>query len=106
MALPGAYLVFLLISLIGLFTIDRKFQLAWPVNKKATLLTVSISVAFFLIWDAAGIAMGIFFIGDADVLTGLQLAPEMPIEEPVFLTLFIYTTLLVYRFIERRKLGR
>lgn len=104
--MPGAYLIFLLISLFGLFTLDRKYALAWAHGKRATALTLLLSAGFFLLWDAAGISMGIFFIGNTNLLTGILLAPELPLEEPVFLLLLSYSILLGYKFIERRKLGR
>ncbi len=39
-------------------------------------------------------------------MTGLQLAPELPVEEAVFLTLLCYNTLLVWRFLDLRLRGR
>ena len=57
---------------------------------------MAIGVAFFILWDVAGIALGIFFRGASPFLSGWQLAPELPIEELFFLIVLCYTTLLVF----------
>ena len=70
-------------------------------------MSITVGVVFFLIWDLFGIANGIFFRGETVGLTGLLLAPELPIEEVLFLTLLCYTTLEVFlglgRFVHARR---
>ena len=41
-------------------------------------------------------ALGVFFRGNAGLLTGLQFAPELPLEELFFLALLCYLTMNVY----------
>ena len=48
------------------------------------------------VWDVAGIAGGIFFRGESAIATGIVLAPELPIEEPVFLLFLVVCTMIVY----------
>jgi lycopene cyclase domain-containing protein len=73
----------------------------------AGAVSISVGVIFFLIWDLFGIANGIFFRGETVGLTGLLLAPELPIEEVLFLTLLCYSTLEVFiglgRFVHGRR---
>ena len=57
---------------------------------------MGMTVALFLVWDLVGIALGIFFRGDAPHLSGLLLAPELPLEELFFLILLSYNALLAY----------
>lgn len=76
--------------------IDFKHKLALFVQPLRTLVTLTISVAVFLIWDLVGIAQGIFFRGSGPYLTGITIAPELPIEEVFFLTLLSYTILIAY----------
>ena len=45
--------------------------------------------------NALGIATGTFFRGDSPFMTGVELAPEMPLEEPIFLFFLTYLTLNV-----------
>lgn len=101
-----AYLAALSISLLGLGLLDWRFRVALFAEPRRALLTLAIGVGFFLLWDAAGIGLGIFFRGDGPYMTGVVLAPEIPLEELVFLTLLVYQTLLLWRYFERRHEGR
>ncbi|MFJ4108265.1 lycopene cyclase domain-containing protein [Oerskovia enterophila] len=101
-----AYLGALVVSLGGLAVLDRRFRLAFWADPARTAITLVVGVLFFLAWDVAGLALGIFARGDSPHMTGLQLAPELPVEEAVFLTLLCYNTLLVWRFLDLRLRGR
>ena len=92
------YLALLIVSILGLVGIDRKHNLALFRSPKATLVSVSVAVVVFLIWDIIGISLGIFFRGGTPHLTGILLAPELPLEELFFLILLSYNTLLAYQF--------
>jgi len=71
---PFLYLAALLLSNCGLFLLDIRHKLAFSTSPKAAGLSIAIAVVLFLIWDLAGIALGIFFRGDAPHLSGLLLA--------------------------------
>lgn len=90
-----AYLAALLVSLAGVATIDWRLSLALRVQPLRTGITLFLSVLFFLMWDAFGISLGIFFKGQSPLLTGIVLAPELPLEEPMFLALLSYCALLL-----------
>jgi len=101
------YLVLLLASLGGVLLLDRRHRLFfWKDARSATVVTV-IGVVFFLCWDFAGIAGGIFLRGDSAVATGIVLAPELPLEEPLFLGFLVICTMVVYtgaaRIVSRRR---
>ncbi|PCN46726.1 C50 carotenoid epsilon cyclase [Curtobacterium sp. 'Ferrero'] len=109
--MPGLYLAGLVVSLVGMAVLDARFRLFfWRSPWRAALVTV-IGLAFFLVWDLAGVAAGIFFIGPQRVLTGLVVAPEVPVEELFFLLLLCWTTMnafgavrpLVARAVDRRR---
>lgn len=51
-------------------------------------------VAFFLAWDLVGIAADVFRHGANEVSVGVFLAPELPVEEVVFLWLLCHQTLV------------
>lgn len=92
----GVYLGLLLVSLCCMLLIDRRFRLFFWKDWRAALVVTVVGTAFFLLWDAAGIALGIFFRGEAAVATGIMLAPEMPLEEPVFLVFLVVCTMVLY----------
>jgi len=102
----GAYLAALLVSLAGLGFIDWRHRVAVFADARRTLATVGIGVAAFLAWDLAGVGLGIFFRGDSRYLTGIQVAPEVPLEELFFLTLLVYQTLLLWLALSRRVASR
>lgn len=90
------YLSALLVSLGCMLLLDWRFRLFfWRDPLAATIVTL-VGVVFFLLWDAAGIINGIFLRGDAAIATGLLLAPELPVEEPVFLLFLVVCTMVVY----------
>ena len=103
----GLYLLALTVSLFGLFLLDRRFKLVFFKDWLAGTVAIVVGVAFFLIWDLFGITNGIFFRGETPGLTGLMVAPELPLEEVFFLTLLCYTTLEVFlglgRFVHGRR---
>ena len=96
-----AYLIGLVFSIIGLALFDWRFKLGFSTNRKAATLATVLPLIFFLLWDGAGIALGIFFRGETSHLTGLVIAPELPVEELFFLFLLNYTTLTVFIAIKR-----
>lgn len=95
------YLSALLVSLTGLGLLDAKYKLAFAKNPKAAFVAIAIPYLLFVIWDTAGIALGIFFKGQSNFLTGIMLAKDFPIEEVFFLALLSYTTLIVSTWFDR-----
>lgn len=90
------YLAALLVSLTGMALLDRRFQLSfWPRPLLSTMTMVT-AVVFLLIWDLAGVANGIFFRGESSWMTGVLVAPEVPLEELFFLALLSYLTLNIF----------
>jgi len=101
------YLLALAIALTGMVMLDRRFGLFfWADARRASIVLVA-GVLFFLAWDFLGVGLGIFFRGETDFMTGLQIAPEIPLEEVFFLTLLCYLTMNVYAAASRpRSLSR
>lgn len=88
-----AYLGALLIALAGMVLLDRRFALFFWRNARRAAVVLVAGVAFFLLWDLAGIGLGVFFRGETPFMTGLVIAPELPIEEVLFLTLLCYLSM-------------
>ncbi|MFC0645127.1 lycopene cyclase domain-containing protein [Cellulomonas phragmiteti] len=94
------YLGALLLSLGGLAMLDRRFRLAFWHDRRRAAWTVGLGVVGFLLWDVAGLLLGIFARGDSPHMTGLLLAPELPVEEAFFLALLCYVGLLAWRWFD------
>ena len=105
--MPGLYLLALLVSIAGVAALDARFRLALWARPGRTAAAVGIGTAFFLVWDAVGIATGVFVKGGSPLLVGIDLAPHLPLEEPVFLAFLCYLALVVHaaslRITERRR---
>ena len=97
------YLGALAIALTGMVVLDRRFRLFfWAAPVRAALVLL-VGVAFFVTWDLAGIGLGVFFRGETPFMTGMQIAPELPLEEIFFLTLLCYLTMNLYCLAARRR---
>ena len=94
--MSGLYLGALLISIAGMVVLDLRFKLFFAAAPLRAAIVLVAGLAFFLAWDVAGIALGVFFRGNPGLLTGVLLAPELPLEELFFLTLLILTIMNGY----------
>ena len=94
--MPGLYLAAILVSAAGVALLDRRWRLAAWASPGRTAAAVAIGTAFFLAWDAVGIAAGVFVKGDSALLIGVDLAPHLPLEEPFFLALLCYLALVLH----------
>jgi lycopene cyclase domain-containing protein len=100
------YLAGLLVALAGMIVLDQRFRLFfWRDARRATIV-LAIGLVFFLVWDVAGIRLGIFFRGETALMTGLALAPQLPLEEPLFLLLLCYLAMNLYGFFTRSRQDR
>ena len=100
------YLLTLLLSLGGMTVLDWRFRLFFWRSPWRAALVLGLGVLFFLGWDLLGIGLGIFYRGETTLMTGVQLAPELPLEEVFFLTFLCYLTMILVqgarRLLERR----
>jgi lycopene cyclase domain-containing protein len=105
--MPGAYLLILLVSLGGIIVLDARFDSCCGrrptsvVRRGRAIAAVLVGTVFFLAWDAVGIATGVFVKGDSPYLLGIDLAPHLPVEEPVFLAFLCYLALVVHAAVIR-----
>lgn len=95
------YLAALLVSLGCMTLLDWRFGLFFWRDPKRAAIVLVLGVAFFLGWDLAGIGLDIFYRGETEIMTGVLLAPELPLEEAFFLTLLCYLTMNVYGWLSR-----
>jgi lycopene cyclase domain-containing protein len=102
----GSYLLILIVSLAGLYLLDRTHTLAFAVDAKRSILSMLPAYVLFLTWDIAGIATGIFFRGENTLLTGIQVFPEFPIEELFFLAVLCYSALIVFTWVQKTLTAR
>ncbi|PPL19634.1 lycopene cyclase domain-containing protein [Microterricola pindariensis] len=95
------YLAFLLASLGCMVLLDRRFTLFFWREPRRAALVLALGTLFFVLWDIAGIALGIFLRGQNEISTGLLLGPHFPVEELVFLVFLCYLSMVLFRGTQR-----
>ncbi len=97
------YLAALLVALAGMVVLDWRLRLFFWRDARRAAIVLIVGLAFFLVWDLQGIRLGIFFRGETSFMTGVQWAPQLPLEEPFFLILLCYLAMNLYGFLTRRR---
>lgn len=106
------YLAALLLSGGCMLLMDFRCRLFIFRSPVRALAVVAAGTVFFLIWDVAAIQLGIFLHGAAGAdgspwMTGIMLAPELPLEEVVFLMFLCHITMVLVlgaqRLLNRRQ---
>ena len=95
------YLAGLLVGLAGMIVLDIRFRLFFRRAPVRAAIVIAVGMAFLLVWDLVGIRFGVFFPGDSAIVTGVLLAPGLPLEELLFLALLCYTTMNLYGWLGR-----
>ena len=90
------YLAALLAFLGCMALLDRRWKLFFWDRPGRAALTLAIGLAFFLAWDLFGIGLDIFYRGETPFMLGIEVAPELPLEELFFLTFLCYLTVVLH----------
>jgi lycopene cyclase domain-containing protein len=105
--LGWVYAAVLIFSLVGMTLIDWKYRLAFFAKAahqpRAAILTVAVALVGFIAIDIIAIASGWFVAGESTFATGIFLFGEVPLEEPLFLLLMVYTGLILAEVLARRR---
>jgi lycopene cyclase domain-containing protein len=94
--MPGLYLAAILISAAGIAVLDGRFRLVFFRAPGRAAAVVAIGVVFFLLWDGLGIITNVFAKGGSALFVGVDVAPELPLEELFFLAFLSYLTLILW----------
>jgi len=94
-----AYGAALLGSTACMAVLDARFRLVLWREGRRSLIVLAIGIAFFLVWDLIAIAQNFYHRGESEAMTGIMLAPELPVEELLFITFLCYVTLVLHGLI-------
>lgn len=97
----GLYLAGLLVSIAGLIVLDLRLRLFLGASPVRAAIVLGVGVVGFLAWDAAGVALRIFFEGPQHLLVGVDLAPQIPLEELFFLVLLCLSAMEAFTLAQR-----
>jgi lycopene cyclase domain-containing protein len=89
------YLVALLVSLGSMVLLDRRFRLVLWRAPRTGAVVLAVGLVFFLAWDLIAIASSHYAAGKSEAMTGIMLAPELPLEEILFILFLSYLTLVL-----------
>ena len=91
-----AYLGALLVSFTAMLAVDHRWRLFWWSDRRRAVRVMATGIALFIVWDAAGILTGSFERGESVGMTGIELAPDFPLEELVFITFLCHLTMVAF----------
>jgi lycopene cyclase domain-containing protein len=96
------YILFLCLSVLGLFWADYHYKIAFYKNRDATIKTIGIVMILLLLFDVLGIINNVFTTNQRYV-TGLYIiSKNLPVEEFIFLFLLCYFCLVLYLLINNK----
>jgi lycopene cyclase domain-containing protein len=95
------YLALLLGALASMVVVDRRARLVlWSATPARGAAVLAVGTLVFLGWDLVAIAAGFYSRGGA-AMTGVELAPHLPLEELFFILFLCYITLLLHGLLRR-----
>ena len=101
-----SYLIVIIGALGCLGLLDKKLGLVFANDTVRALKTMTIGYIIFIIWDALGIKLHIFFAGQSKFMTHIELFPQFMLEELFFLALLVYLPLVLWEVAQKFELPR
>ena len=91
------YLLVIVASTACMGLVDHRWRLFLFARPARALLVVGVGVVFFLVWDLSAISLDIYRRGESPAMTGLELAPDLPLEEVFFVLFLCYLTMVLHQ---------
>ena len=100
------YLGTLLLVIGCMALLDWRHRLFFFRRPVAATVVMVAGMVYFLGWDLWAIDLGIFLHRDSPLMTGIMLAPELPLEEAFFLFFLSYLTMVLFTGLVQLLTGR
>jgi len=93
------YLLSIIVPTVCMGLVDRRWRLFLfrPGVAGRALLVVGVGAVLFLGWDLIAIGADMYHRGESDAMTGIELAPELPLEELFFIVFLCYLTMVLHQ---------
>ena len=101
-----AYLAVLVLGLGCMVLMDRRWGLVLWADARRAAVVLTVGVALFLSWDVAALRLRLYRGGESTAMTGVQVAPDLPVEEIFFILFLCYLTLVLHRLAHRVLVSR
>jgi lycopene cyclase domain-containing protein len=99
------YLATLLLALAGMVAVDRRWRLVLWSDPRRAVLVLAAGMVLFLAWDLVAVHHGFYRRGGTSLMTGVEVADEVPLEEVFFVLFLCYVTLVLHRLLYRFVFG-
>jgi lycopene cyclase domain-containing protein len=96
-----SYLAALLLALACIALMDRRWKLVLWSDVRRGAVVLAAGVVFFLAWDLLAVHFGFYRRSGSDLMTGAQIAPDIPVEELFFVLFLCYVTLVLHTLLDR-----
>lgn len=94
------YLLSVVGATICMGLVDRRWGLFLFDRPRRALLVVAAGVVFFLVWDLVAISQQMYRRGESPAMTGLEVLPELPVEELFFIVFLSYLTMVLHGLLQ------
>ena len=96
-----AYLGTLVLGSGCMALMDHRWRLVLWADVRRALVVVGAGLVLFLAWDVAALRLGLYHRGESTAMTGIEVAPNLPLEEIFFILFLCYLTLVLHRLVHR-----
>ena len=86
------YLASIVVSMVCMGLVDHRWRLFLFDRPRVALAAVLVGFVLFLAWDLVAIEIGVYGKGDSTAMSGIDVAPHLPVEELFFITFLCYVT--------------
>ena len=90
------YLLSILASGFCMGLVDRRWRLFLFDRPRRALVVLAVGLVYFLAWDLVAIGLEIYHRGESEAMTGIEVAPELPLEELFFIVFLCYVTMVLH----------
>lgn len=81
--------------------VDHRWQLVLWADVRRALVVLGAGLVLFLAWDVAALELGLYRRGESAAMTGIEVAPNLPLEEIFFILFLCYLTMVLHRLVHR-----
>ena len=93
------YLVALLVPIAAMAAVDRRWRLVVWADPRRTAVVLALGVLAFLAWDILALGHGFYRRGGSPLMSGVDVAPDLPLEEVFFVLFLCYLSLVLHRLV-------
>jgi lycopene cyclase domain-containing protein len=95
------YLLALVAVLGCMAATDHRWRLFFWADARRAWAVFAVGFAFFLVWDLVALELALYERGRSEYMTGIEVAPELPLEELFFVAFLPYLTMVLHGLLVR-----